>query len=326
MIEAEVIVVGGGPGGSACAWRLRQLGVNDVLVLDREAFPRTKLCAGWITPEVVRDLEIEPSEYPGSWLRFDRLRLHRGWLGLRQKAVQYSIRRFEFDAWLLARSRARVQRHYVREVWREGGGYVLDGAFRARFLVGAGGTRCPVYRDLFRAQAPRSRELQAVTLEQEFPFEWRDPDCHLWFLEHGLPGYAWYVPKAGGQLNVGVGGIASRLHAHGDDIRRHWNHLVARLERSGLVPRRDWEPGGYSYYLRADGALRSEDAFLVGDAAGLATRDLCEGIGPAVRSGLRAAEAIAKGVPYELADVQRYSAGGGRVSRFLERAFLGARA
>lgn len=324
MISAEVIVVGGGPGGSAAAWRLRQLGVSDVLVLDREAFPRTKLCAGWITPEVVRDLEIEPGEYPGSWLRFERLRLHHGTLGLRQKAVQYSIRRFEFDAWLLRRSGARALQHYVREVRRDAGGYSIDGAFRARFVVGAGGTRCPVHRALFRPLAPRARELQAVTLEEEFRCEWSDPDCHLWFLEKGLPGYAWYVPKAGGWLNVGVGAIASRLQARGDDIRRHWDRLVAALERRGLVPRRDWDPGGYSYYLRADGATHIGDAFLVGDAAGLATRDLCEGIGPAVRSGLRAAESIAKGTPYDLHDVTRYSAGGGRVSRFLERAFLGA--
>jgi flavin-dependent dehydrogenase len=321
---AEVIVVGGGPGGSACAWRLRQLGMSDVLILDRESFPRPKLCAGWITPEVVSDLALEPGEYPGSWLRFERLLLHRGWLGLRQKALQYSIRRLEFDAWLLQRSRARVLQHYVRDVKRVDGGFVLDGAFRARFLVGAGGTRCPVYRGLFRGSAPRAHGLQAVTLEQEFRFDWRDPDCHLWFLEQGLPGYAWYVPKAGGWLNVGVGAIASRLQVRGDDIRRHWNHLVATLERRGLVPRRDWDPGGYSYYLRADSAAHGGDAFLVGDSAGLATRDLCEGIGPAVRSGLRAAESIAKGVPYELGGVQRYSAGGGRVSRFLERAFLGA--
>jgi flavin-dependent dehydrogenase len=323
VIRAEVIVVGGGPGGSACAWRLRQLGVDDVLILDRERFPRPKLCAGWITPEVVSDLAIEPGEYPFGWLTFDRLRIHRGWLGVRQKTVQHSIRRLEFDAWLLERSRARVLSHYVRDVKRTADGYELDGAFQARFVVGAGGTRCPVYRSLFRAPAPRAKALQAVTLEEEFPCEIRDPDCHLWFLERGLPGYAWYVPKAGGQLNVGVGGIAARLAERGDDIRRHWNHLVATLERSGLVPPRDWDPGGYSYYLRADSASCSGDAFLVGDAAGLATRDLCEGIGPAVRSGLRAAESIAKGVPYDLSDVQRWSAGGGRVSRWLERSFLG---
>lgn len=53
MITAETIIVGGGPAGSSCAWRLRQLG-GDCIVLDRQSFPRVKLCAGWITPAVVR--------------------------------------------------------------------------------------------------------------------------------------------------------------------------------------------------------------------------------------------------------------------------------
>jgi flavin-dependent dehydrogenase len=326
VTEAEVLIVGGGPGGSACAWRLRQLGVSDVLILDREAFPRTKLCAGWITPQVVSDLAIEPGEYPHGWLRFERVRVHRGWLGLAQRTLQYSIRRFEFDAWLVERSRARVLRHYVKEVRRDGDGFAIDGAFRARWLVGAGGTRCPVHRALFRDASPRARPLQAVTLEQEFPCDWSDPDCHLWFLEKGLPGYAWYVPKANGYLNVGVGGIAARLEQRSDHIRRHWDHLVATLERRGLVPRRHWDPGGYSYYVRAPaaaGAPRSGNAFLVGDSAGLATRDLCEGIGPAVYSGLRAAESIAKGAEYDLRGAPEYSTGGGWLSRRLERAFLG---
>ena len=58
MHSAEAIVVGGGPAGSAAAARLRAAGV-DVLVLDKEEFPRQKLCAGWITPEVVRDLSLD---------------------------------------------------------------------------------------------------------------------------------------------------------------------------------------------------------------------------------------------------------------------------
>ncbi len=49
MIERDVIIVGGGPAGSSCAWRLARHGVKP-LVLDRASFPRLKLCAGWITP------------------------------------------------------------------------------------------------------------------------------------------------------------------------------------------------------------------------------------------------------------------------------------
>ena len=79
---------------------------------------------------------------------------------------------------------------------------MIDDRFRCRYLIGAGGTRCPVYRELFRPAHPRASALQAVTLELEFPFDWRDGDCHLWFFSHGLPGYAWYVPKADGLARI----------------------------------------------------------------------------------------------------------------------------
>jgi flavin-dependent dehydrogenase len=69
MRTVDVIVVGGGPAGSTAAWRLKRAGV-DVLVLDRERFPRLKLCAGWITPEVLRDLELDPATYPHRFLTF----------------------------------------------------------------------------------------------------------------------------------------------------------------------------------------------------------------------------------------------------------------
>ena len=64
----------------------------------------------------------------------------------------------------------------------------------------------------------------------------------------------------------------------------------------GLAPGAQYEPTGYSYYLRGNVEMvRRDNAFITGDAAGLATRDLGEGIGPAVRSGLRAARSIIEG-------------------------------
>ena len=119
--------------------------------------------------------------------------------------VQHSIRRFEFDAWLLERSGAEVIEHNVRHIESDGEQYVIDDSYRCRYLIGAGGTRCPVYRTLFREANPRSSELQLVTLEHEIRYEWRERDCHLWFFGHGLPGYSWYVPKERGWLNVGRG-------------------------------------------------------------------------------------------------------------------------
>jgi flavin-dependent dehydrogenase len=320
MRNCEVIVVGGGPAGASAARRLKQGGA-EVLVLDKEVFPRPKLCAGWITPEVVRDVGLQPGDYPHRFLSFRRLHWHLKGLHLPIPCVQHSIRRLEFDAWLLQQAGADVAAHNVRDIHRDGSDYVIDGQFRCKYLVGAGGTACPVHRSLFRQALPRVRALQTVTLELEFAFEWSDADCHLWFFEHGLPGYSWYVPKARGWLNVGIGGMAQRLKQRGEDIWWHWRHFADRLERRFGI-RIPAEPSGYSYYVRGpvEGA-RLDNAFLTGDAAGLATRDLCEGIGPAVRSGLRAAEAILLGAPYELADVTGASMGGGWISRMIDWGF-----
>ncbi len=320
MRSAEYIVVGGGPAGSAAARRLVQAGA-DVLVLDRAAFPRPKLCAGWITPEVLDDLQVTPGEYPYGFLSFRRLHFHLKGLHLPVPALQHSIRRYEFDAWLLERSGARCERHTVRQIVPVEGGYEIDGQYRARYLIGAGGTACPVQRTLFRTAAPRVRALQTATLELEWACDWQDPDCHLWFFEAGLPGYAWYVPKDRGWLNVGIGAMAQRLKARGEDLHAHWQRLLAKLQRDFGI-RIGGEPGGYSYYLAGGpGALRQGDAVLTGDAAGLATRDLCEGIGPAIRSGQRAAEALLHGTDYTAAGLTRASLGGGLVSRWMDWAF-----
>jgi len=303
MIERETLIVGGGPAGSSAAWALRRTG-RECLVLDRERFPREKLCAGWITPEVLEDLAFTPADYPHRFLTYDRLHVTVKRLRLPVPAPQHSIRRFEFDRWLLERSDAEVHRHKVRHIERVDDGFVLDGRYRCRYLIGAGGTRCPVFRELFREWAPRQKELQIVTQELEFPCDWQDPQCRLWFLQNGLPGYSWYVPKAEGYLNVGVGGFAQTLKERGDDIKRHWRLLVEALLARGLLRDDPGPPGGYSYYLRPPQDLPPLDgAWVIGDAAGLATRDMGEGIGPAVRSGLHAARAIADGVPYDLGDV-----------------------
>jgi len=311
VIETDVLIVGGGPAGAACAWALRRQGV-DCLVLERATFPRVKLCAGWITPDVFRDLELDPRDYPYGLTRLEGLRLSVGGLGLHLPSRQLAIRRVEFDAFLLERAGVRVETHQVREIVRVGDRYVVDGVFAGRTLVGAGGTHCPVARTFFAEANPRSPEALIVTQEQEFPAEMAEAPgartCHLWFFEDGLPGYAWYVPKVDGYVNVGVGGKLATLTSRGDTIRRHWDLLVARLEALGWVRGHSYAPKGHAYYLREPRReLHIDNAFVVGDAAGLATADMGEGIAPAIRSGLAAAAAIVTGTPYTVEGIRRWS-------------------
>jgi flavin-dependent dehydrogenase len=305
--HTDVLVVGGGPAGAACAWRLRQRGV-DCLILDRQPFPRAKPCAGWITPHVLRDLDLAPADYPGGLTTFGALFISIRGFRFRLPTRQHAIRRWEFDDWLLRRSGAPFYRHQVHAISRANGEYVVDGAFAAKYLVGAGGTRCPVYRTFFREASPRDGGSLIVTLEQEFPYPHSDSHCRLWFLEHGLPGYAWYVPKANGIVNVGIGGKAGPLQARGDRLKRHWELLLAKLDRLGLVRGHAFRPRGYAYYVRqARPEVRRENALIAGDAVGLATLDMGEGIGPAIRSGLLAAEAILNGGDYDVRAIPRTS-------------------
>ena len=323
MRVADAIVVGGGPAGSTCAWKLHEAGL-DVLLLDREAFPRVKLCAGWVTPEALTDLELEPDDLPVGLVTFDELELHWKMFTSSPRSRQYSIRRVEFDDFLLRRADVVVLQHRVQSIRRNGGDYVIDDKYRCRYLVGAGGTRCPVYRTFFHERNPRRSALQTATWEQEFAYDWKDASCHLWFFDDGLPGYAWYVPKDNGYINVGLGGMADQLKRKGGRIREYWSKFADKLKRSGLVDYDDYRPAGYSYFLRGSGDIVSDrNAYIVGDSVGLATHDMCEGIGPAIRSGLLAANAIVSGAEYSLDAIGRFS-GSGWASRLLGRRFAGA--
>ncbi len=314
MNKTDVIIIGGGPAGSACAGQLRKNGV-DCLVIDQARFPRFKPCAGWITPQVVKDVALDPQEYvrgrdgqTRSFTTFSGTQLFIFGLHLKMSSNQHAIRRFEFDDWLLEKSGAPVYEHTVKSIIRDKDGYTIDGEFSAKYLVGAGGTNCPVYRTFFKPEDPHAGEALIVAQEEEFLYDHSSTECWLWFFENRLPGYAWFVPKSNGYVNVGIGGKIDRLKARSDNLKDHWNRFVDKLEQLGLVKGHSYKPSGHSYFLRQKLAQPyRNNAYLVGDSAGLATLDLGEGIGPAIRSGMRAADAIVRGTDYRLDGIDKYS-------------------
>ena len=304
-MKTDVIIVGGGPAGSTCAWTLRKLGI-DCIILDKAVFPREKLCAGWITPQVVRLLEM--TDYPHGLTTFKRFRIRFRGKRMPLRTHQYAICRKEFDHWLLRRADVPTFTRTVRKINRGHDHWSIDEEFSCEFLVGAGGTHCPVCHHVFEHINPRPREHLIAAMEDEFQYDHTDPNCYLWFCENGLPGYSWYVPKAGGVVNVGVGGLLSRLKARNSNIAHHWQCLTGKLDELGLVRDHNFAKRGHNYFLRHNAKrVWYENACLIGDAAGLATRDLGEGIGPAVRSGILAAQAIANHQPLSYDTIPRYS-------------------
>ena len=115
MDTCDVVIVGGGPAGSTCAWRLRQAGL-DVVVIDARTFPRDKVCAGWITPQVIDELRLDVDDYalgrtfqPITGFRMGLIGRPRRQSNAYGRPVSFGIRRCEFDDYLLRRSQARLR-------------------------------------------------------------------------------------------------------------------------------------------------------------------------------------------------------------------------
>jgi flavin-dependent dehydrogenase len=99
----DAIIVGGGPAGSTCAAALVKAGVN-TLLLDRNDFPRVKLCAGWLSPPIWDILGIAPREYTKGLWEWENVHIHFHGKKYTVRSDGYFIRRYEFDDFLLRRS------------------------------------------------------------------------------------------------------------------------------------------------------------------------------------------------------------------------------
>jgi geranylgeranyl reductase family protein len=300
LTETDVLIVGGGPAGSSLARALVAAGI-DVTVLDRAAFPRNKICAGWITPAVVQALDLDLDDYARGHVLQAIHGFRVGVIGGAEvetrrdpRAISYGIRRCEFDHYLLSRSRARLRLgESLREIRRDGDGWTVNQDLRARLVVGAGGHFCPVARML----GARPGRGEATVLAQEIEFEMTpgqrescrvDPAVPELYFCRDLLGYGWALRK-GDWLNVGLGREdPERVSDHVEAFR---DSLVARGRIPEETPRK---LGGHAYLLygHTERRIVADGVLLVGDAAGLAYPESGEGIRPAVESGLIAAQVI----------------------------------
>ncbi len=333
MDSCDIVIVGGGPAGSSCAWALRDSGL-DVRIIDRAKFPRDKLCGGWITLQVVEELELDLGDYATSRTLQPITAFKTGAIGQKEifldcgKVVSYGIRRCEFDAYLLRRSGARVHENSpLTSLERIADGWLINGEMRARMLVGAGGHFCPVARFLGKADEPQpvvAREVEfEMTPTEAASCSVRGDTPELYFCRD-LVGYGWLFRKDN-FLNIGLG----RLDPH--RLPDHLDGFAAAMERAGKFrlehPRRY---SGHAYFLfgHSERKLVDDRVLLIGDSAGLAYPQSGEGIRPAVESGLMAAEVIrtAEG-DYRRARLDRYACmlherfarGGGQIEKLAQR-------
>lgn len=338
MDHCDVLIVGGGPAGSSCAWKLRQAG-RDVVVLDKAQFPRDKVCAGWITPAVVDELQLDTGDYRRERVLQPISGFLTSLLGQREvrtdfgRTVSYGIRRCEFDHYLLMRCGARLRLGTpLKTMQRDGDGWVINDEIRAPIVVGAGGHFCPVARLMTSEPA----EPETVVMAQEIEFELspaEERSCRIdgqvpeLFFCTDLKGYAWCFRK-GPVINIGLG------REHENRLTEHVDAFCEFLQdrhKIALDPGHRFHGHAYRLHLHRPRRLSHDRVLLIGDSAGLAYAQSGEGIRPAIESGLLAARTIvetpkehmgALWATFQEQLVERFGAPGNRVA--LQRLIPGA--
>ena len=323
--EADVIVVGAGPGGSAAAYHMARHGLR-VLLLEKTEFPREKVCGDGLTPRATRQLirmGVDTSEKAG-WLQNRGLRVIGGgvrleldWPDLASFPNYGLVRtRLDFDDMLAKRA---VEAGALLRTGVTVTGPVLDAdghaigvegktgpgrepvQYRAPLVVAADGVsgKFPLAMGL----AKRDDRPLGVAVRRYYRSPVRADDDYLesWLelrsaqdRDRLLPGYGWIFGLGDGRVNVGLG-ILNSSSAFG-----RTNYRAMLSDWLNTTP----EEWGMRGEANADGPILgaalpmgfnrvphyTRGVMLVGDSGGMVNPMNGEGIAYAMESGELAAE------------------------------------
>lgn len=307
--HAQVLVVGAGPAGSAAAAWAARAG-RDVLLLDSAVFPRDKTCGDGLTPRATAELEHLGL---GEWVRAHTVNHGLRMTGFGREALLpwpagsfptygSAIPRTELDDKLrdtAVKSGARMfDGSKVTEVTRDGDrvtGVVVrtggrESEIRCETLIVADGVRSPVGKLLGRTWHRKYAygvAARAYIASGRSADQWITSHLELRNAEEDLvPGYGWVFPLANGEVNIGVGSLATE---------RRPSHIALKplLEHYTALRRDEWELTGSlravsSALLPMGGAvsgIAGRNWVLVGDAAGCVNPLNGEGIDYGLEGG-----------------------------------------
>ena len=303
----DVLVVGGGPAGSAAALAaLRHRPDATVVIADLAGFPRDKTCGDGIAPhglDVLRELGV-PDAAVG-FRPVDRMRLRTP--GGAEVATPFLrathvIPRKVFDARLVAAARARgaqVVRHRVREIAVgavDGASTVAvdGGVLTARVVIGADGASSVVRRTLGIPVNPPESLAIAVRAYADTPKGDIPPEQYIEMTDEGWPAYAWSFPIGDGRANIGFGMLRSQLDATAAaraaaGVAQASGRAVLHGTLAGILPGQPAYPGTVRAHHLPMSTWRPRQPegqlLLAGDAASLINPLTGEGIYYALLSG-----------------------------------------
>ncbi len=329
----DVLVVGAGPAGSATAAWAARAGL-DVTLVDAETFPRDKPCGDGLTPRAIAELDqLGLGSFLDGRTRNFGLRaagfgqeLYLPWPGGSLPRYGSAAPRMVLDAAIrdvaLASGARAVEGHRAVDVRFEGGqvravvfqvGEGRDAPtveIECRRLVVADGARSQLGRILGRTW---HRTTAYGVAARAYIDSGRSDD--QWISSHLelrgekdelLSGYGWVFPLGNGEVNVGVGTLATAKNPADINLRSLLKHY-ANAQRDTW--KFDGElRGEWSALLPMGGAVSGvagPNWVLVGDAAGCVNPLNGEGIDYGLETGHLAAHLLANTVPSSTIDYTR---------------------
>ncbi|MGN6088127.1 MAG: geranylgeranyl reductase family protein [Actinomycetales bacterium] len=239
---ADVVIVGAGPAGSTTAYYLAQAGL-DVVLLEKTAFPREKVCGDGLTPRAVEQLlrmGIDTTPEAG-WIRNHGLRIIGGGMRLElpwpelasfpdyglvrprldfdeilaSQAVKAGARLYErmsVTGPVVDETTGRVTAVTAREVDDAGRKTGPERRFSAKVVVAADGNSSRLSLALGlqkRDDRPMGVAVRTYYKTPRHDDDWLESWLELWDRSSGkevlLPGYGWIFGVGDGTSNVGLG-------------------------------------------------------------------------------------------------------------------------
>ena len=241
----DVIIVGAGPAGCACAMALKNSGLR-VAIIDKHQFPRDKVCGDAIPGRAIKFLhEIDP-QFTERFAAFtEKLPTRSTLCYFNNKKLDftwtleaYTVTRKHFDNFLFAaiKNNSDIHTHEgvaVSDIVKSATGYTVynkdsSKRYECTMLIGADGINGVTAKKLTSRQMDRKHHVAGVRAYYCGVSGMEDTCTEVYFDKKYLPGYFWVFPIKGGMVNAGMGILSDMVVRNKINVKNAFYDFIER--------------------------------------------------------------------------------------------------